>query len=161
MLLYIPTSTSKCFGGLVYTPTSANSQPEIISDRSIYTLAANLPISTGREITTDDCVHSLCFLCEIFFLGCSPLSPSPPPSLSPYISPHCTIFTPPPPPPFLPRAGNSGVGKTSLILRVSQGQFSPVSSTLGLDFSTKTLTVGDERVVFQLWDTAGQERWVT
>ena len=57
-------------------------------------------------------------------------------------------------------AGNSGVGKTSLIVRVSQGQFAPVSSTLGLDFSTKTLTVGEERVVFQLWDTAGQERWV-
>ena len=31
-------------------------------------------------------------------------------------------------------------------------------STLGLDFSTKLLTVGDETVVFQLWDTAGQEK---
>ncbi|CAI8006707.1 Ras and EF-hand domain-containing protein [Geodia barretti] len=54
--------------------------------------------------------------------------------------------------------GNSGVGKTSLIVRVCQGQFAPVSSTLGLDFCTKTLTVGEERVIFQLWDTAGQER---
>ena len=56
-------------------------------------------------------------------------------------------------------AGDSGVGKTSLIVRVSQGQFTPVHSTLGLDFTTKTLIVGEERVVFQLWDTAGQERW--
>lgn len=60
-----------------------------------------------------------------------------------------------------PPPGNSGVGKTSLIVRVSQGQFAPVHSTLGLDFTTKTLTVGDERVVFQLWDTAGQERSVS
>ena len=55
--------------------------------------------------------------------------------------------------------GNSGVGKTSLILRLGEGHFSlSHGSTLGLDFTTKTLRIGNERVVFQLWDTAGQER---
>lgn len=55
--------------------------------------------------------------------------------------------------------GDSGVGKTSLILRLCEGRFNAsCASTLGLDFSTKMLTVGEERVVFQLWDTAGQER---
>lgn len=56
--------------------------------------------------------------------------------------------------------GNSGVGKTSLILQLSEGQFvSSCGNTLGLDFTTKTLKIGDERIVFQLWDTAGQERY--
>lgn len=58
-----------------------------------------------------------------------------------------------------PSSGDSGVGKSSLILRLCEGRFNASCiSTLGLDFSTKMLTVGDERVVFQLWDTAGQER---
>lgn len=51
------------------------------------------------------------------------------------------------------------MGKSSLILRLCEGRFNASCvSTLGLDFSTKLLTVGDETVVFQLWDTAGQER---
>ena len=57
--------------------------------------------------------------------------------------------------------GNSGVGKTSLILQLSEGHFvRSAGNTLGLDFTTKTLKINDERVVFQLWDTAGQERCV-
>ena len=55
--------------------------------------------------------------------------------------------------------GNSGVGKSSLIARLCEGGFRAVLPTVGLDFSTKTLRLGRERVVFQLWDTAGQERW--
>ena len=51
------------------------------------------------------------------------------------------------------------MGKTSLIYRLTEGVFrTNVVSTVGLDYSTKTLRVGEERVVFQLWDTAGQER---
>ncbi len=55
--------------------------------------------------------------------------------------------------------GDSGVGKSSLISFLTEGECrSDVISTVGLDYSTKTLRVGEERVVFQLWDTAGQER---
>lgn len=51
------------------------------------------------------------------------------------------------------------MGKSSLILQLCEGRFNAsCASTLGLDFSTKMLAVGDEVVVFQLWDTAGQER---
>ena len=51
------------------------------------------------------------------------------------------------------------MGKSSLIAFLSEGKFSTsVKSTVGLDYSVKTLCVGEERVVFQLWDTAGQER---
>jgi len=53
------------------------------------------------------------------------------------------------------------VGKTSLILQLSEGQF--VSSWWATPSAwtspTKTLKIGDERIVFQLWDTAGQERY--
>ena len=55
--------------------------------------------------------------------------------------------------------GDSGVGKTSLIRRLSQGIFtSNVHSTIGLDFAVAVIQVGEEPVAFQLWDTAGQER---
>ena len=58
--------------------------------------------------------------------------------------------------------GDSGVGKTSLIRRLTSPSPSDVipvpRSTLGLDYSTALINVGDETVVFQLWDTAGQER---
>ena len=58
-------------------------------------------------------------------------------------------------------AGDSGVGKSSLIAVLSEGQFSSsIQSTVGLDYTITTLSVGEERVVFQLWDTAGQERCV-
>ena len=50
------------------------------------------------------------------------------------------------------------MGKSTLITYLSQGEFRHCTATVGVDFITKTLTVGDERVVFQLWDTAGQEK---
>ena len=56
--------------------------------------------------------------------------------------------------------GDSGVGKTCLIHRLSSGVFTNPHSTLGLDYTTSVVSVGDEKVIFQLWDTAGQERYV-
>ena len=51
------------------------------------------------------------------------------------------------------------MGKSSLIKFLSEGKFpNSVMSTVGFDYSVKTLRIGEERVVFQLWDTAGQER---
>lgn len=54
--------------------------------------------------------------------------------------------------------GDPGVGKTSIIHRLSVGKFESFHSTIGLDYSTTLLVVREEKVVFQLWDTAGQER---
>ena len=54
--------------------------------------------------------------------------------------------------------GDPGVGKTSIIHRLSVGKFESFNSTIGLDYSTTLLVVREEKVVFQLWDTAGQER---
>ncbi len=62
---------------------------------------------------------------------------------------------------FLLFSGESGVGKSSLIGFLTAGAFpTNVKSTVGLDYSVRTLRIGDETVVFQLWDTAGQERYV-
>lgn len=56
--------------------------------------------------------------------------------------------------------GDSGVGKSSFILRITRNQFIPVlSSTLGVDFNVRTVVVNGSVVSLQLWDTAGQERF--
>ncbi|XP_053283509.1 EF-hand calcium-binding domain-containing protein 4A isoform X1 [Pleuronectes platessa] len=56
--------------------------------------------------------------------------------------------------------GNSVVGKSSFIQHYCTGSFlSNTSSTVGLDFQMKTLTVDSTTITLQLWDTAGQERF--
>jgi Ras-related protein Rab-8A len=58
--------------------------------------------------------------------------------------------------------GNSGVGKTCLILRFAGRGFSPTwISTIGIDVQTRYLDLsgphGTSRVKMMMWDTAGQE----
>jgi len=56
--------------------------------------------------------------------------------------------------------GDSGTGKTSLLLRYCDNTFSPsLTSTLGIDFKIKHITVEDLKTKLQIWDTAGQERF--
>ncbi|KAG2381493.1 hypothetical protein C9374_006482 [Naegleria lovaniensis] len=57
--------------------------------------------------------------------------------------------------------GNSGVGKSCLLVRYSDDEFYESHlSTIGVDFKIKTQTLQDHRVAkIQLWDTAGQERF--
>ncbi|KAH9947252.1 P-loop containing nucleoside triphosphate hydrolase protein [Amylocystis lapponica] len=57
--------------------------------------------------------------------------------------------------------GNTGVGKTSLLCRYTQGKFDPknTTSTTGAFFVTKKVNVDGLKVRLQLWDTAGQERF--
>ena len=58
--------------------------------------------------------------------------------------------------------GESGVGKTSIISRYIQNQFSAVlMSTTGASFATKTIYLEEQKqsIKFEIWDTAGQERY--
>lgn len=56
--------------------------------------------------------------------------------------------------------GNSGVGKTSLMMRFADDKFSPsMMSTAGVDYQTAYLDIGGKRVKLQVWDTAGQQRF--
>lgn len=58
--------------------------------------------------------------------------------------------------------GNSGTGKSCLLLRFSEGTFSDnFMSTIGVDFKFKQIQVEDKEIKLQIWDTAGQERFRT
>ncbi|KAH9614323.1 hypothetical protein KSS87_016414 [Heliosperma pusillum] len=57
--------------------------------------------------------------------------------------------------------GNSGVGKSCIVLRFVRGQFDPTSKvTVGASFLSQTIALQDSSTVkFEIWDTAGQERY--
>ncbi|XP_038624824.1 ras-related protein Rab-25 [Tachyglossus aculeatus] len=56
--------------------------------------------------------------------------------------------------------GESGVGKTNLLSRFTRNEFSHDSrTTIGVEFSTRTVLVGSAAVKAQIWDTAGLERY--
>lgn len=58
--------------------------------------------------------------------------------------------------------GESGVGKSSLLLRFTDDTFDPeIGATIGVDFKVKTLAVDGNKAKLAIWDTAGQERFRT
>ncbi len=58
--------------------------------------------------------------------------------------------------------GDSGVGKSNLLLRFADEIFTPsYISTIGVDFKIKTIKIDGKTVKLQIWDTAGQERFRT
>jgi len=58
--------------------------------------------------------------------------------------------------------GESGVGKSSLLLRFTDDTFDPeVAATIGVDFKVKTMSINGNPVKLAIWDTAGQERFRT
>ena len=58
--------------------------------------------------------------------------------------------------------GDSGVGKSCLLVRFADDAFSPsFITTIGIDFKIRTIELDGKRIKLQIWDTAGQERFKT
>ncbi|XP_006901094.1 PREDICTED: ras-related protein Rab-18-like isoform X3 [Elephantulus edwardii] len=54
--------------------------------------------------------------------------------------------------------GESGVGKSSLLLRFTDDTFDPeLVVTIGVDFKVKTISVDGNKVKFAIWDTDNHE----
>ena len=56
--------------------------------------------------------------------------------------------------------GDSGVGKTSILLKYVDNFFPDTHiATIGVEYKTKTITKGKYKITLNIWDTAGQERF--
>jgi small GTP-binding protein len=56
--------------------------------------------------------------------------------------------------------GDTMVGKSSIVLRFSEDKFDDNQfATIGIDFKTKYIKIGDSSVKVLIWDTAGQEKF--
>lgn len=56
--------------------------------------------------------------------------------------------------------GPTGVGKSSIVHRLSQGLFDPgMERTIGCDLATVALSLNELRIKLYMWDTAGDERF--
>lgn len=56
--------------------------------------------------------------------------------------------------------GESGVGKTCILLRYTDNKFSKHHlTTIGIDFKTKIVNYYSKKIKLYIWDTAGQERF--
>ena len=56
--------------------------------------------------------------------------------------------------------GDSGVGKTNILSRYINNEFSlATQSTVGVEFGSKIIKKNDKLIKLQIWDTAGQERY--
>lgn len=58
--------------------------------------------------------------------------------------------------------GDSGVGKSSLLVRYTKGKFAEnYMMTIGISHFWKVILVDDLRLKLNIWDTAGQEKYKT
>lgn len=54
--------------------------------------------------------------------------------------------------------GDTGVGKSCLLLQFTDKRFQPVHDlTIGVEFGARMVTVANQNIKLQIWDTAGQE----
>lgn len=49
--------------------------------------------------------------------------------------------------------GDSGVGKSSILLRFMDNSFEPMQPTIGVDFKVKQMKLDDHQVKMTIWDT--------
>lgn len=98
-------------------------------------------------------------------MGCAGSKTETTPPLQPEAQPRTAAAQPSSLPPRvkLVLLGDSGVGKSCLVLRYVRGQFDPNSKiTVGAAFMSHNVTLPDGKTIkFEIWDTAGQERYLS
>jgi small GTP-binding protein len=58
--------------------------------------------------------------------------------------------------------GDSGVGKSNILLRYSEGKFvENYMMTIGINFVFKVIALDGIKIKLQIWDTAGQDKYKT
>jgi small GTP-binding protein len=58
--------------------------------------------------------------------------------------------------------GDSGVGKSNILLRFTEGMFvDNYMMTIGINYVFKVVGIDGTRIKLQIWDTAGQEKYKT
>lgn len=58
--------------------------------------------------------------------------------------------------------GDSGVGKSNLLLRYSEGKFvENYMMTIGINYVFRVIALDGVRIKLQIWDTAGQDKYKT
>ncbi len=58
--------------------------------------------------------------------------------------------------------GDSGVGKSNLLLRYSEGKFvDNYMMTIGINYVFKIIAIDGVKIKLQIWDTAGQDKYKT
>ena len=56
--------------------------------------------------------------------------------------------------------GNSGVGKTCLVYRFVEDKFNEnLEPTIGIEYGSKIVDIGENIIRLQIWDSAGQENY--
>mmetsp|Transcript_22028 Transcript_22028/g.32748 ORF Transcript_22028/g.32748 Transcript_22028/m.32748 type:complete len:207 (+) Transcript_22028:887-1507(+) len=56
--------------------------------------------------------------------------------------------------------GDTGVGKSCLLLQFTDKRFQPVHDlTIGVEFGSRTISIDENQIKLQIWDTAGQEKF--
>ena len=56
--------------------------------------------------------------------------------------------------------GEGGVGKTSITVRYTENRFDEeMKMTIGVNFASKKMTIGEDNVTLMLWDLGGQPRF--
>ena len=56
--------------------------------------------------------------------------------------------------------GDAAVGKSNLLVRYTSGQFKEeYQLTIGVEFGSNNVIIGDNTYRIQIWDTAGQENF--
>lgn len=58
--------------------------------------------------------------------------------------------------------GDSGVGKSNILLRYTEGKFvDNYMMTIGLNYVFRVVNIEGVKIKLQIWDTAGQEKYKT